>query len=216
MRHRRFLLWIGLPLLMAAAGCVATLPPTRRVNSALDFLYPQGATTAEPASQVVLKLPVRVGLAFAPNRENREDPITEEQKQRLRFHVSGELRDGLGALRPGGLSHGGFPRSVDPGSGRIGRNALPRQGGVRISRGADVVRRRAARGGPGGRARPPSGRARRSRVSRPQAREAGCPVLVRTDFQKIPFWRIRFRPSTTSFSGTRTYSVSHWLIMKSV
>lgn len=88
MRHRRLLLWIGLPLLIAAAGCGGTLPPTRRVNSALDFLYPEGVTTAEPASQVVLKLPVRVGLAFAPNRENQADPITEEQKQRLLARVA--------------------------------------------------------------------------------------------------------------------------------
>jgi rhombotail lipoprotein len=93
MRHRRFLLWIGLPLLLAAAGCTGTLPPTRRVNSALDFLYPQGAATAEPASHVVLKLPLRVGLAFAPNRENRADPITEEQKQRLLARVAGAFKE---------------------------------------------------------------------------------------------------------------------------
>src|SRR5215213_5446287 len=93
MRHRRFLLWIGLPLLIAAAGCTGTLPPSRRVNSALDFLYPQGAATAEPASHVVLKLPLRVGLAFAPNRENRADPITEEQKQRLLARVAGAFKE---------------------------------------------------------------------------------------------------------------------------
>lgn len=93
MRHRRFLLWIGLPLLMVAAGCSGTLPPTRRVNSALDFLYPQGAVAAEPASQVVLRLPVRVGLAFAPNRENQIDPITEEQKQRLLARVAAAFKE---------------------------------------------------------------------------------------------------------------------------
>ena len=97
MRHRRFLLWIGLPLLIVAAGCTGTLPPTRRVNSALDFLYPQGAATAEPASHVVLKLPLRVGLAFAPNRalnqDNRADPITEEQKQRLLARVAGAFKE---------------------------------------------------------------------------------------------------------------------------
>ena len=93
MRHRRLLLWIGLPLLVSAAGCYSTLQPTRRVNSALDFLYPQGVTAAEPASQVVLRLPVRVGLAFAPNRENLEDPITEEQKQRLLARVAAAFRE---------------------------------------------------------------------------------------------------------------------------
>lgn len=93
MRHRRYLLWIGLPLLIAAAGCSGTLPPSRRVNSALDFLYPEGATAAEPASQVVLKLPVRVGLAFAPSRENQIDPITEEQKQTLLARVAAAFKE---------------------------------------------------------------------------------------------------------------------------
>jgi rhombotail lipoprotein len=97
MRHRRFLFWIGLPLLlttmMMAAGCYSTLPPSRRVNSALDFLYPQGFTDAEPAGQVVLKLPVRVGLAFAPSQANQIDPITEEQKQRLLARVAAAFRE---------------------------------------------------------------------------------------------------------------------------
>ena len=91
MRHCKALLWIC--LLLSAAACVASLPPTRRVNSALDFLYPQGVGDAEPASAVVLKLPVRVGLAFAPNRENQIDPITEEQKQRLLARVAGAFRE---------------------------------------------------------------------------------------------------------------------------
>lgn len=88
MRHRALLL-CGLLL----TGCVASLPPTRRVNSALDFLYPEGMSTAAPASQVVLKLPVRVGLAFAPSRGNQVDPIAEEQKQRLLSRVAGAFKE---------------------------------------------------------------------------------------------------------------------------
>ncbi|HET9227137.1 MAG TPA: rhombotarget lipoprotein [Thermoanaerobaculia bacterium] len=88
MRHRALLL-CGLLL----TGCVASLPPTRRVNSALDFLYPEGMTAAEPASQVVLKLPVRVGLAFAPNRVDQFDPIPEEQKQRLLNRVAAAFKE---------------------------------------------------------------------------------------------------------------------------
>ena len=88
MRHLALLL-CGLLL----TGCIASLPPTRRVNSALDFLYPEGMTAAEPASQVVLELPVRVGLAFAPNRVDQFDPITEEQKQRLLNRVAGAFRE---------------------------------------------------------------------------------------------------------------------------
>lgn len=88
MRHLALLL-CGLLL----TGCIASLPPTRRVNSALDFLYPEGMTAAEPASQVVLELPVRVGLAFAPNRVDQFDPIPEEQKQRLLNRVAGAFRE---------------------------------------------------------------------------------------------------------------------------
>ena len=91
MRHHKFLLWIG--LLLVAAGCTGAMPPSRRVNSALDFLYPAGGITGEPASQVVLKLPLRVGLAFAPNRENREDPITQEQMQTLLARVAAAFKE---------------------------------------------------------------------------------------------------------------------------
>lgn len=80
MRHRIALLLSSLLVLVPAAGCVGSLPPTHRVNSALDFLYPHGINDARPASEVVLKLPLRVGLAFAPNRNPQADPITEAQK----------------------------------------------------------------------------------------------------------------------------------------
>lgn len=86
-------LWCLLPLVALAIGCGATMPPTRHTNSALDFLYPQGITTAQPAQEVVLKLPLRVGLAFAPNRIDRPDPITEEQKQRLLASVAAAFRE---------------------------------------------------------------------------------------------------------------------------
>jgi rhombotail lipoprotein len=93
MRHHISVLFLALALSMLAAGCTGTLPPSHRVNSALDFLYPQGVTTAEPASEVVLKLPVRVGLAFAPNRSNQPDPITEEQKQSLLNRVAAAFKE---------------------------------------------------------------------------------------------------------------------------
>ena len=89
MRHRMVLLLV----LVLTAGCGASMPPTRQTNSALDFLYPDGVATAQPAREVVLKLPLRVGLAFAPNRENCPDPITEEQKQRLLARVAGAFRE---------------------------------------------------------------------------------------------------------------------------
>lgn len=87
-------------LICFAAGCYSA-PPSRRVNSALDFLYPQGMAAARPASQVALHLPLRVGLAFAPNRDFRGDPITEAQKQTLLTRVADAFRkhQGLGNLQ---------------------------------------------------------------------------------------------------------------------
>ena len=98
MRHRIAVLLLLLPC-VTLAGC-GSLPPARSTNSALDFLYPQGITAAQPAQEVVLRLPVRVGLAFAPNRSHEPDPITEEQKQRLLAEVAAAFKahKGIGHL----------------------------------------------------------------------------------------------------------------------
>jgi rhombotail lipoprotein len=112
MRDRIALCLILLPLLALEAACTGTRPALRRTNSALDFLYPEGGTAARPASQVVLRLPVRVGIAFAPNRIDQPDPITEEEKQTLLAEVAAAFRahEGIGRievvpsayLQPGG------------------------------------------------------------------------------------------------------------------
>lgn len=100
MRHRIILLLVVLPLLALEIGCYGTRRPVRRTNSALDFLYPQGFIAAQPAREVVLRLPVRVGLAFAPSRSNEPDPITEEEKQVLLNKVAAAFKahQGLGKL----------------------------------------------------------------------------------------------------------------------
>jgi rhombotail lipoprotein len=100
MRQRIPLLLFLLPCLAFQAGCETTLRPTQRTNSALDFLYPQGVVAAAPAKQVVLRLPVRVGLAFAPNKFSEPDPITEVQKQRLLAEVAQAFKahEGIGHL----------------------------------------------------------------------------------------------------------------------
>jgi rhombotail lipoprotein len=100
MRHRIALLLTLLPLLVLETACIGSRPSTRRINSALDFLYPQGIVTAQPASEVVLRLPVRVGLSFAPSQNHQADPITEEQKQRLLNRVAAAFRahEGIGHL----------------------------------------------------------------------------------------------------------------------
>jgi len=92
MSSRNARLFFLLPLVAIEIGC-ATMPPTHRTNSALDFLYPQGITAAQPAREVVLKMPLRVGLAFAPNRSNEPDPITEEQKRKLLTSVADAFRE---------------------------------------------------------------------------------------------------------------------------
>jgi len=93
MRNCIALLVVSLLVLVLTAGCVGSMPPTHRVNSALDFLYPHGLTAAAPAKEVVLKLPLRVGLAFAPNRDYQRDPITEEQKQKLLGRVAAAFKE---------------------------------------------------------------------------------------------------------------------------
>jgi rhombotail lipoprotein len=100
MRYRIILLLVLLPLLVLEIGCSGTRRPVRRTNSALDFLYPQGFIAAQPAREVVLRLPVRVGLAFAPNRSNEPDPITEEEKQVLLSKVAAAFKahEGIGNL----------------------------------------------------------------------------------------------------------------------
>ena len=54
--------------------------------------------------------------------------------------IPGQLRGGLGALRPGRGSRRGFARSVDARPGGDGGRALSRQGGLRVPRRADALR----------------------------------------------------------------------------
>jgi rhombotail lipoprotein len=110
MRYRVFVLLSCLPLL---TGClIGTRMPTRNASSALNYLYPEGSVIAAPATQVNLHLPVRVGIAFAPDRTYHADPVTEEQKQRLLTGVANAFKshEGIGHievvpsayLQPGG------------------------------------------------------------------------------------------------------------------
>jgi rhombotail lipoprotein len=93
------------------AGCA---PAHRQIKSnALEYLYPKGAL-AVPASDVVLKVPVRVGVAFAPPRSDWQETFTEEQKQALLAKVAAAFRDRppIGTVREIPTiylqSHGGF------------------------------------------------------------------------------------------------------------
>jgi rhombotail lipoprotein len=113
MRHRIVFVPVLLSCLLLLTGCLmGTRRPTRNVSSALDYLYPDGGITASPASQVNLRLPVRVGIAFAPDRTYHDDPVTEDQKERLLEGVADAFKshEGIGHievvpssyLQPGG------------------------------------------------------------------------------------------------------------------
>jgi rhombotail lipoprotein len=73
-------------------GCVAMRPMHLRTN-ALEYLYPVGSTEGTESRDVTLRVPVRVGLAFAPGAAGREDPFTEVQRQALLSRVAEAFRD---------------------------------------------------------------------------------------------------------------------------
>ena len=80
------------------ASCVVTRQ--RIVSSTLDFLYPAGAAAIAP-SYVELQLPVRVGIAFAPEATLRPSSFTEDQKQALLESVADAMRarDNLASIQ---------------------------------------------------------------------------------------------------------------------
>jgi rhombotail lipoprotein len=81
-----------LPAVAGLVACSGSLAPTRRTSSALDFLYPQGRP-AKAAEEVTLRLPLRVGLAFAPHSHAGTEPVTEEQKRRLLERIAAAFRE---------------------------------------------------------------------------------------------------------------------------
>ncbi len=83
----------GLLLLAFAvllSGCIATSTQVR--SSALDFLYPKGSP-AIPATDVSLKVPTRVGIAFPPEKGFSPGSFTEDRKQQLLERIKGAFRD---------------------------------------------------------------------------------------------------------------------------
>jgi rhombotail lipoprotein len=83
MRHiDPFKVTVAAVAILCAAACVYGRPMAVK-SSALDFLYPAAAPAATEPRDVNLKLPLRVGVAFAPGGAGIEDPFTEVQKQEL-------------------------------------------------------------------------------------------------------------------------------------
>ncbi len=98
-------------VLLLGVGCVTTQSRVR--SNALEFLYPKGAEAAPPGD-VTLKLPVRVGVAFAPPSASWADRFTANQKQALLKRVADAFTGksgiaGVEVISPGSLTPtGGF------------------------------------------------------------------------------------------------------------
>lgn len=94
MKHAVSRLLIALVAACVVAGC--TVQQQMRSN-ALEYLYPAGAE-AVPPTDVVLRLPARVGLAFAPPVNPfstvgvRGESFSENQKQQLLQRVADAFR----------------------------------------------------------------------------------------------------------------------------
>jgi rhombotail lipoprotein len=84
---------LGLALLVLAAilgGCVAI--QEHRRASALDYLYPKGRVEA-PAGEVKLRLPLRVGVAFAPGGSDPGGAFSEPQRREILKRVVAAFQD---------------------------------------------------------------------------------------------------------------------------
>jgi rhombotail lipoprotein len=75
--------------LLLSTACVVQQKQMK--SNALDFLYPKGTEAAQP-KDVALKLPVRVGIAFAPAQGPARDSFTETQKQALLTNIAEAFR----------------------------------------------------------------------------------------------------------------------------
>ena len=79
-----------LAVALAALGC----PKHHEVRSnALEYLYPSGKAFATPPTDVTLKVPVRVGIAFAPLSGSGSDAFTDLQKQTLLNRLADAFKD---------------------------------------------------------------------------------------------------------------------------
>jgi rhombotail lipoprotein len=75
----------------ACAGC-ATGTSLQRRSSALELLYPKGKA-AEPPRDVVLQVPLRVGLAFTPSGLGDYGQLPAQQQQEILRRVGGAFKE---------------------------------------------------------------------------------------------------------------------------
>jgi len=82
---------IAVVSLLIVSACIVTRPLNLQSN-ALAYLYPKGKTEPTLPGDVTLRLPVRVGLAFAPSVKDWQDPFTETQRQALLTRLADAFR----------------------------------------------------------------------------------------------------------------------------
>lgn len=112
MRWRPLATLIACTVATVTSGCTSMALPAHDSSSSLEFLYPARGGAAAPAQDVTLRLPLRVGLAFAPRSDYAMSPISEAQRQALLDKVAAAFtaHRGIGHievvpavyLRPGG------------------------------------------------------------------------------------------------------------------
>lgn len=116
-RHAACLL-AGLAITTAATALACATTRQFHVRSnALEFLYPRGLA-AIPPGDVTLRLPVRVGVTFAPAAPSYQDRFTATQKQALLGRVAAAFRDrpGIASVEVIPPSHLTVPAPPRPGS----------------------------------------------------------------------------------------------------
>lgn len=82
------------PLLLAAACASA---PRRHATSVVDYLYPNRSDLREQPSIPVLKLPLRVGIAFVPSADRSARTTTEGIPEADRQRLLRDVSDGFKA-----------------------------------------------------------------------------------------------------------------------
>ncbi len=93
-RTRRWGPLLALAALVAAAsGCAGFSGSIRTRSNAVDYLYASGTKDAEPAKQVTLRVPLRVGVAFAPETCCGGVGLSELEKEKLLDGVAAAFRD---------------------------------------------------------------------------------------------------------------------------
>ncbi len=78
-------------IVFVGAGCMSTGQRQMR-SSTLDFLYPQEAPPATPAQDVRLRLPARVGIAFAPPPKQQYRALSASVRHELLERVAASFR----------------------------------------------------------------------------------------------------------------------------